>query len=287
MAKYATRQSANKAKGPNQRVVQDGKGFKLVATNSLAGRASTTRTGIQQSRAKPVANSGKGTGNSRVKTKPVANSDKGTGNSRVKLKPVANSGKGTGSERVDTSTLGRIKRKATRRVSNATTAATSAATSAGKAVSGAASGAKKSVKRTAKRGVGAVRTGIATLKTKRLKAKRDKAARNLTKGSMGGKGKSYSQLTSKQKVAMGGGRRGPSETKRTTSQSIGVAKRSVKRAATTAGTTARSWGSAAQKAAIRKLAEFNRGRKRVGSAISRANVRRKRKSLPKVTSMGR
>jgi len=148
MAKYATRQSANKAKGPNQRVVQDGKGFKLVATNSLAGRASTTRTGIQQSRAKPVANSGKG----------------------------------TGSERVDTSTLGRIKRKATRRVSNATTAATSAATSAGqavsgaatsagKAVSGAASGAKKSVKRTAKRGVGAVRTGIATLKTKRLKAK--------------------------------------------------------------------------------------------------------------------
>ena len=45
MAKYATRQSANKAKGPNQRVVQDGKGFKLVATNSLAGRASTTRTG--------------------------------------------------------------------------------------------------------------------------------------------------------------------------------------------------------------------------------------------------
>jgi len=264
MAKYATRQSANRAKGPNQRVVQDGKGFKLVATNSLAGRASTTRTGIQQSRAKPVANSGKG----------------------------------TGSERVDTSTIGRIKRKTTRRVNNATasvtsaatsakTAATSAATSAGKAVSGAASGAKKSVKRTAKRGVGAVRTGIATLKTKRLKAKRNKAARNLTKGSMGGKGKSYSQLTSKQKVAMGGGRRGPSETKRTTSQSIGVAKRSVKKAATTAGTTARSWGSAAQKAAIRKLAEFNRGRKRVGSAISRANVRRKRKSLPKVTSMGR
>jgi len=155
------------------------------------------------------------------------------------------------------------------------------------AASGAASSAKKSVKRTAKRGVGAVRTGIATLKTKRFKAKRDKAARNLTKGSMGGKGKSYSQLTSKQKVAMGGGRRGPSETKRTTSQSIGVAKRSVKKAATTAGTTARSWGSAAQKAAIRKLAEFNRGRKRVGSAISRANVRRKRKSLPKVTSMGR
>ena len=156
-----------------------------------------------------------------------------------------------------------------------------------KAISGAASGAKKSVKRTAKRGVGAVRAGIATLKTKRLKAKRNKAARNLTKGSIGGKGKSYSQLTSKQKVAMGGGRQGPSETKRTTSQSIGVAKRSVKKAATTAGSTARAWGSAAQKAAIRKLAEFNRGRKRAGAAISRANVRRKRKSLPKVTSMGR
>ena len=71
MAKYATRQSANKAKGPNQRVVQDGKGFKLVATNSRAGRASTTRTGIQpKPRAKPVANSGKGTGNSKVKLKP-------------------------------------------------------------------------------------------------------------------------------------------------------------------------------------------------------------------------
>ena len=92
-------------------------------------------------------------------------------------------------------------------------------------------------------------------------AKRNKAARNLTKGSVGGKGKSYSQLTSKQKVAMGGGRRGPSETKRTTSQSIGVAKRSVKKAATTAGTTARSWGSAAQKAAIKKLADFNRRRR--------------------------
>jgi hypothetical protein len=259
MAKYATRQSANKAKGPNQRVVQDGKGFKLVATNSLAGRASTTRTGIQpKPLAKPVANSGKGTGNSKVKLKPVANSDKGTGRSGAKIKPTTSAAQGV-------RTRARVLTGAGRQ--------DGPNTSKPAAARAAASSAKKSVKRTAKRGVGAVRAGIATLKTKRLKAKRDKAARNLTKGSVGGKGKSYSQLTSKQKVAMGGGRRGPSETKRTTSQSIGVAKRSVKKAATTAGTTARSWGSAAQKAAIRKLAEFNRGRKRAGKAITRKAVK--------------
>lgn len=259
MAKYATRQSANKAKGPNQRVVQDGKGFKLVATNSLAGRASTTRTGIQpKPLAKPVANSGKGTGNSKVKLKPVANSDKGTGRSGAKIKPTTSAAQGV-------RTRARVLTGAGRQ--------DGPNTSKPAAARAAASSAKKSVKRTAKRGVGAVRAGIATLKTKRLKAKRNKAARNLTKGSVGGKGKSYSQLTSKQKVAMGGGRRGPSETKRTTSQSIGVAKRSVKKAATTAGTTARSWGSAAQKAAIRKLAEFNRGRKRAGKAITRKAVK--------------
>jgi len=259
MAKYATRQSANKAKGPNQRVVQDGKGFKLVATNSLAGRASTTRTGIQpKPLAKPVANSGKGTGNSKVKLKPVANSDKGTGRSGAKIKPTTSAAQGV-------RTRARVLTGAGRQ--------DGPNTSKPAAARAAASSAKKSVKRTAKRGVGAVRAGIATLKTKRLKAKRNKAARNLTKGSVGGKGKSYSQLTSKQKVAMGGGRRGPSETKRTTSQSIGVAKRSVKKAVTTAGTTARSWGSAAQKAAIRKLAEFNRGRKRAGKAITRKAVK--------------
>jgi hypothetical protein len=259
MAKYATRQSANKAKGPNQRVVQDGKGFKLVATNSLAGRASTTRTGIQpKPLAKPVANSGKGTGNSKVKLKPVANSDKGTGRSGAKIKPTTSAAQGV-------RTRARVLTGAGRQ--------DGPNTSKPAAARAAASSAKKSVKRTAKRGVGAVRAGIATLKTKRLKAKRNKAARNLTKGSIGGKGKSYNQLTSKQKVAMGGGRRGPSETKRTTSQSIGVAKRSVKKAATTAGTTARSWGSAAQKAAIRKLAEFNRGRKRAGKAITRKAVK--------------
>jgi len=153
------------------------------------------------------------------------------------------------------------------------------------AATAAASSAKKSVKGTVNRGVGAVRTGIATLKTKRLKAKRDKAARNLTKGSVGGKGKSYSQLTSKQKVAMGGGRQGPSETKRTTSQSIGVAKRSVGKAFGKVK-AAMKWGSPAQKAALKKAQDAS-AKARKGVTVAGKGVARKVERYNKFGTTGR
>jgi len=248
---YSTRQAAAKyAKTVGGKVTQaNGKFVVMTTTNSNATRRQQNQTSTPK----------KPTTLQRVRT--------ATQPARTRARVLTGAGRLDGPNTSKAALARESARVAVEKVKNTTPA------SAGKAVSGAASSAKKSVKRTAKRGVGAVRAGIATLKTKRLKAKRDKAARNLTKGSIGGKGKSYSQLTSKQKVAMGGGRRGPSETKRTTSQSIGVAKRSVKKAATTAGTTARSWGSAAQKAAIRKLADFNRGRKRAGKAITRKAVK--------------
>jgi len=41
-----------------------------------------------------------------------------------------------------------------------------------------------------------------------------------------------------------------------------------------ASSTAKSWGSAAQKAAIKKLADFNRGKKRMGSAAKKTITRK-------------
>jgi len=260
---YSTRQAAAKyAKTVGGKVTQaNGKFVVMTTTNSNATRRQQNATSTPK---KPTTLQ-----KARAATQGV----------RTRARVLTGAGRLDGPNTSKAALARESARVAVEKVKNTTPA------SAGAAISSAASSAKKSVKRTAKRGVGAVRTGIATLKTKRLKAKRNKAARNLTKGSMGGKGKSYSQLTSKQKVAMGGGRRGPSETKRTTSQSIGVAKRSVSKAFGKVK-AAMKWGSPAQKAALKKAQEAS-AKARKGVTVAGKGVARKVERYNKFGTTGR
>jgi len=262
MAKYATRQSANNAKGPNQRVVQAGKGFKLVATNSLAGRASTTSTGVQKPRV--AANSGKGGGGKPVRAS-AASSGKGGRNKPIK--PIsANSGKGTGSSGFN---AGNTAQKAVRKVKQTAQSTTNNARITAKSLPAKARKLYEKVDTAAER-----RAIIQKFKRKATSAVlgKDVGGRQVKrKGGLVGKAKElYAAVdtSAERKNLFQKARR------RVTSAVLGkdVGDRQVKRTGGAVGAV-KAWGSAAQKAAIRKLADFNRGKKRAGKAVTRKAVK--------------